>query len=187
MGERFVVTVRRGESKLCALHYHWGAYPYDSVMILDEIVQELAKMNYEKATDMEIQLAMIRFAERTGGGISGGKRNPEWGHVKKMFPKVKFKADGINGSKGLIAISPSGIGNLNNWAEGVADIELYAQEITNWVVEERSICNLKTDPLPLSVNPASYSMDESATLAKEVSPARMNYTCFRYGEYTFVF
>lgn len=184
MGQRLVVTIQKGKRELCALYYHWGAYSFDSVMILDEIVHDLMKIG--TISDKEIQLALIRFAERCGGGISGGKNGSEWEYVKKVFPDEAFKADEIKGTDGLIAISLEGICHLNNWADGVANIDLEAQEITNWTVETRTAHNLEPE-LPLTVNPVSYSMDESATLAEEISPAKKKDICFRYGEYAFVF
>lgn len=189
MGQRLVVTIQSGKRDICALHYHWGAYPFDSVMLLDEIVQELMKIGKKKAgaSDEDIQLAMILFAEKNGGGISGGKNGSEWKYVKNVFPEEKFKADGINRNNGLIAISPEEICSLNNWADGVANIDLEAQEITNWTVETVPSYLLKAESLPLSVSPESYSMDESGVLAKEVSPAKDKETCFRYGEYNFIF
>ena len=187
MGQRLTVTLHKGERDICNIYYHWGAYPFDSVMILNEIVQELAKMNTERADDREIQLAMIRFVERNGGGISGGKNNSEWGYVKMAFPEETFKSDKIDRNNRLIAISPEEICKLNNWADGVTDINLEAQEVTNWNVETQSLCNLKVEPRTLTVNPVSYGMDESSILAKEVSLAKVKETCFCYDEYIFVF
>ena len=132
MGQRLVIGVRRNEDSdeklLCALYFHWSAYPSTTIDELSKVVKgissELNTTDFSSKTDEEIQLAMIRTIENLGGGIDGGDGSLEWHIIKEKFPNEKFKTENISRNSGLIAISEECIRRMYEMAQGTAEIYL---------------------------------------------------------------
>ena len=64
MGERLVVKIQRNDKLIATAYYHWSAYTVPALNIVksmhDHVLCNASSMN-----DDELQLAMIRFAERS--------------------------------------------------------------------------------------------------------------------------
>lgn len=130
MGQRLVVTIENNEEELCKIYYHWSAYSRSALMETRDIVNELFD-EYNKIED--IKLRMIRFCERNGGGIDGGKESDEWKYIQNTYHNETFKEEGISRNCGLIAISEDGMNDLEIWSEGDIIINIDTHRVTNLV------------------------------------------------------
>lgn len=127
MGQRLVVTVRSQEKDLCKMYYHWSAYTYSALLVTRNILNCI--YNHEDETEKELQLRLIRFCEKYGGGIKNGKDSDEWKYIQSVYPDETFKAEGISRNYGLIALSEEGMADLQNWSEGDVYINLDEDEV----------------------------------------------------------
>lgn len=131
MGQRLVVTVKNNGKDLAKIYFHWSAYTVSALMEARRIVDCICEEDYK--TEKELQLRLTHFCEENGGGIDGGSDSPEFKYIQKMFPNETFKSEGINRTYGLIALSESGMNDLQNWSEGDLDIILDEDLIINYV------------------------------------------------------
>lgn len=131
MGQRLVITVKNNGINLAKIYYHWSAYTVSALMEASSVVNCICKQ--KNKSEKELQLALIHFCERNGGGISGGQDSDEWEYIQKIFPNETFKSEGINRTYGLIALSENGMNDLQNWSEGDLDIILDEDLIVNYV------------------------------------------------------
>jgi hypothetical protein len=67
MGQRLVVTIEKGERKLCNIYYHWSAYTYSALLETKKIINCI--YNHKDETTEELLLRLIHFCEENGGGI----------------------------------------------------------------------------------------------------------------------
>ena len=131
MGQRLVVTIKNNGKDLAKIYYHWSAYTVSALMKARDIVNYICEEDYK--TEKELQLRLIRFCEKHGGGIEGGADSIEWKRIQEMFPNETFKSEGINRNYGLIALSEAGMDDLQGWSEGDLDIILDEDVILNYV------------------------------------------------------
>lgn len=122
MGQRLVVTIENKGKDLAKIYYHWSAY---TVSALDE-VQKIVKCiyNHKDETEKELQLRLIKFCEKNGGGITGTEEYNEFEYIQNQFPNETFITDGYSRNNGLIAISEKGMDGLQRWSEGDVIINL---------------------------------------------------------------
>lgn len=125
MGQRLVVTIKHDNKKLARLYYHWSAYTMSALYQTKAIVDCIYDHNEE--TFEELQLKLIRFCEKNGGGIDGNI--DELNYIMKMYPNEKFKKDGYSRNNGLIALSENGMNELQGWSEGDVIIDIDADRI----------------------------------------------------------
>lgn len=118
MGQRLVVTVKRDDEDICKIYYHWSAYTTSALLETKKILDFLNEHRY--APKKELQLKLIRFCEKNGGGIDASDRE----NIQKLFPKEKFLTDGYSRSEGLIALSEDGMDDMQKWSEGDVEINL---------------------------------------------------------------
>jgi hypothetical protein len=74
-------------------------------------------------------LRLIHFCEENGGGIRGGFGSDEWIYIRNLYPNEGFKAENIDRSNGLIALSESGMTELQQWSEGDVFINLDTDQV----------------------------------------------------------
>ena len=114
MGQRLVCTIAKGEREIAKIYYHWSAYTLSALYETQKIVDCIYDHNDE--TEKQLQLRLIRFCEENGGGIRGD--DAEFEYIQNMYPNLEFKKDGYSRNNGLIAISESGMEDLQSWSEG---------------------------------------------------------------------
>ena len=127
MGQRLCATIKKGERKLCNIYFHWDAYTYNALIDTKKIINCI--YNNKDETEEEMLLRLIHFCEENGGGIRGGFGSDEWVHIRNLYPNEVFKAENINRSNGLIALSESGMIELQQWSEGDVFINLDTDQV----------------------------------------------------------
>jgi hypothetical protein len=87
MGERLVVEIKRNNKPLATSYYHWSAYTFPALTILDSMYHHVLK-DAKALTDSELQLAMIKFAENSTPygyvGTKESKAKAEEAHQKVL-------------------------------------------------------------------------------------------------------
>lgn len=127
MGQRLVVTIERSEQPLAKLYFHWSAYTGDALYVTRDIVHCI--YNYKDETDKDMLLRLIRFCEERGGCIDGRENGAEVKYISQLYPNEKFKETGSR-SYGLIALSETGMEDMQAWSEGDVYIDLDEDRIT---------------------------------------------------------
>lgn len=130
MGQRLIVTVRSTGEDICKMYFHWSAYTVSALM---EVRDMMKKFPMKAKSKDEVILYFIRYCEKNGGGIRAGYDSDEWKYITEKYPNEKFKETDINRNYGLIAISESGMNELQNWSEGNIDIDLDEMTVHNEV------------------------------------------------------
>lgn len=131
MGQRLVATIKNNGRDLAKIYYHWSAYTVSSLIEAKDIVNCI--YNHSDETEKELQLRLIRFCEKNGGGIDGGGYSEEFKRIQAMFPNEKFKTENISRNCGLIALSEDGMDDIQSWSEGDLDIIIDEDIIINEV------------------------------------------------------
>lgn len=134
MGQRLVMTVRKEQKDIAKIYFHWSGY---SDSALEEAKSLLAQIDVNENNIKKLQLDIIRVCESKGGGIDGGEKSKEFSYVRNMFPNVKFKED-PHRNNGLVALSESGMREVQGWSEGDLVIDLDYNRIYNSVCFEYS-------------------------------------------------
>lgn len=127
MGQRLVVTIKKGERKLCNIYYHWSAYTYSALYETKKIIDCI--YNHTEETEEELLLRLIHFCENNGGGISNGCDGDEWKYIQKLYPNETFKTDNISRSNGLISLSEKEMEISQDWSEGDVFINLDTDQV----------------------------------------------------------
>ena len=128
MGQRLVVTVVKDTEEIAKIYYHWSAYSVSALYETRGVLDCLLDDNEIK----DLRLRLIRFVESQGGCIDGGEGSDEFKYVQSLYPNVEFKPDGSR-NNGLIAISISGMNQVQSWSEGDVYIDLDKEKIFNYV------------------------------------------------------
>lgn len=128
MGQRLVVSVETMGRSIAKLYFHWSGYTGDSLYVTRDIIHCI--YNHDDETERELQLRLIRFCEQRGGGINGGSSDSEeLKYIQAAYPDETFKTDGISRSDGLIALSESGMTEMQRWSEGDVYINLDEDQV----------------------------------------------------------
>lgn len=122
MGQRLVVTVTKDDKAICKMYYHWSAYTYSAMERTKEIVDVIYNGKDESVD--ELKLRLIRYCEQEGGGIDNGQGSDEWKYIQEQYPNETFKAKDIDRNYGLIALSETGMEDMQSWSEGDVEINL---------------------------------------------------------------
>ena len=123
MGQRLVITVRKNDSDIATIYYHWSADSVSALQEANDLVDYIKAYEIDKLEDIDdIQLKLIRFCEANGGGISA---NDEL-YAKQKFEGIhKFKDNKlVNRNYGLIDISENGMEYSKSWSEADVVIDL---------------------------------------------------------------
>lgn len=129
MGQRLIITVKQNKEDVCKIYFHWSAYTYSALLETKKIIDCI--YNHEDETVKEMQLRLIKFLEANGGGIRGDQY--EFEYIQKMYPNETFKTDGYSRSNGLIALSKTGMDELQYWSEGDIIIDVDEGIVENTV------------------------------------------------------
>lgn len=121
MGQRLVVSVDTMGRSIAKMYFHWSGYTGDALYVTRDIVHCI--YNHDDETERELQLRLIRFCEERGGCINGGSDGEEWKYITQLYPNEEFKPTG-NRSDGLIALSESGMTQMQRYSEADVYIEL---------------------------------------------------------------
>jgi hypothetical protein len=157
-------------------------------------VRELVNCIYnsEDETENELLLRLIRFCEKSGGGIRADDK--EFEYIQELYPNETFKKEDYSRNYGLIALSEKGMEDLQYWSEGDVEIDLDEEMIRNGVFsyyecieyynEEATENDEDFEPLTLDdITDIGYDLGEFAIedidyVIEEMS--RVDFIC-RYG------
>lgn len=141
MGQRLTIKIRKNNTDIACIYYHWSAYSMSSMYEIKKVLDVI----YDEDSEIKnLQLRLIRAVESWGGCIDGGQDSDEFKEIQKMYPDETFKGDGSR-NEGLIALTCEGIESMEGWSEGPVTIDLNNNSITNYVHWE---ANYKDDYLP---------------------------------------
>lgn len=197
MGQRLVVTVKRDDEDVCKVYYHWSAYTTSALLETKKILDFLNEHRY--APKKELQLQLIRFCEKNGGGIDGFDRE----NIQKLFPKEKFKADGYSRNEGLIALSEDGMDDMQKWSEGDVEINLDNDTVyfdVLWVCNDfkeykKERCEWDDDFKDITINDipeinfelTQFSIYDIDKVFKEIESLNNNFYAARYKDIIYDF
>lgn len=116
MGQRLNIQIQRGESILANAYYHWSAYTGSALELLKTIHEKWEELSTEE-NDV---IRAVRLLEATGAGLT----EEELAHTSILGEGFIPRNVLINRNGGLISVSPEGITETNDWAEGGAIIDL---------------------------------------------------------------
>lgn len=83
MGERLVIDIQRNNKSIATAYYHWSAYTKPAIHILYEMHKRVLRKANEMFDD-QLQLALIRFAEKTTG-LGYAETDEEYAELVKEF------------------------------------------------------------------------------------------------------
>ena len=129
MGQRLVVSIEKNGKEIANIYFHWSAYTVSALYETRDILKCI--YNHKDETEKEMLLRLIRYCENYGGGIAKGIDGDEWKYIQNLYPNEKFKAEGINRSYGLIALSEKEMADSHSWSEGDVIIDL-DEELINF-------------------------------------------------------
>lgn len=127
MSQPLVITVENNDCELAKIYYHWGAYTVSALDETQKVVKALEQCKGK--SDRDIQLALIRFCENSGGGIDRSNDARECEYIQKHYPDETFLSDGYNRNRGLIAISETGMYSLQAHSCGDVYINIEDENI----------------------------------------------------------
>ena len=125
MGQRLVCTIEKNEKAIAKIYYHWSAYTYSALLETQNIINCI--YNHKDETEKEMLLRLIRFCEENGGGIDGTPS--EFDYIRGLYPDEMFKDKEISRNNGLIALSESGMTDMQSWSEGDVYINLDTDQV----------------------------------------------------------
>ena len=168
MGERLVVRVLKNDKPIASVYYHWSAYSLPAATILRSMHKHVLA-NADKMSTKELQLSLIRFAEKTtpyghpddddrsdvqkiletisdGDPLMkeifdghGGLSIDDLEIAKRKFPRETFVEEGISRNEGLVSITQSSIDKDVDWAQMLIDVDLNNRQILNGPVYEYNL------------------------------------------------
>lgn len=121
MGQRLVLHVVSNHRDIATIYYHWSAYTKDALEEIKTLIDlfNWSGCDFSAMSKEESRLAVIKAVEENGGGVT----KEDLDLVKVIFPKESFN-EHQDRDFGLVAISPSAMADMNQWAEGRAMIDL---------------------------------------------------------------
>lgn len=132
MGQRLVITIHAFAEDIAKIYYHWSAYTGSAFSEAKDIIENVDWGNCK--TKKELILRIIRHIEENGGGIDGGVGSKEYNYVNQYFEeKYKF-VEHPDRNNGLIAISETGMNDIQLYSEGDLEIDFDEHIIHNSVL-----------------------------------------------------
>lgn len=120
MGQRLVVTIRRGREYIANAYYHWSAYTDSAAEITNNICDRYDEFKEIASSDLELAVMLL---QSTGAGLN----EAEWRSISEWDnPEVNQIALNpcINRNEGLLCITPEGIEDNCGWSEGDVHIDI---------------------------------------------------------------
>lgn len=127
MGQRLIVNVIKNEKRIAAMYFHWSAYTVSALCEAQKIIDAIDRHEQE-----DLRLCLIRYCEKNGGCIDGGKNSREFKAIQEMYPNETFKESGSR-NEGLIALTEYGMDEIESWGEGDLAINLDDGYVYNYV------------------------------------------------------
>jgi hypothetical protein len=122
MGERLNIEIKENNKVLANAYYHWSGYTSSSLELTQIVLDNIDKINYDNRI-----VNAIKLLEITGAGLT--KEDKNYGNkFIKNFDSYSFK-DAIDRNDGLLAISPKGIEETEQWEEHRVEINLDTKSI----------------------------------------------------------
>ena len=129
MGQRLVVTVKTHEKEIAKIYYHWSAYTCCALYETRNVINCI--YNHKDEPEKEMLLNLIRFCEANGGGIRGTKE--EFEYIQSLYHNETFVTENYSRNNGLIALSESGMKDLQDWSEGDVYINIDTDKVDFYV------------------------------------------------------
>lgn len=134
MGQRLVITIKKGEQELAKGYYHWSAYTVSALATLLEVLSGYDEyVDAVKGKEHEDILLATRMLEASQAGVCVDDLE----YVQKTYPNIEFKPY-IDRNFGLIALSEEKMRNFDCWSEGDVIIDLNSKTICFGVLFESS-------------------------------------------------
>ena len=117
MGQRLNIEIKKKGNVLANSYYHWSAYTSTAASLTVKVCKYL--LDHSNISDS--RLLAIRALESTGAGLT----DEELAYVKnfRKYVKTEFQAC-KDRNEGLIAISPKGTKETQDWSEGDVIIDI---------------------------------------------------------------
>jgi hypothetical protein len=122
MGQRLNVEIKENGEVLANAYYHWSGYTSSSLEITEFILTQIDKTNYENRI-----INAIKLLEATGAGLTKDEKEFGLKYIDK-FNEYEF-INATDRNDGLLAISPKGIEETEQWEEARVEINLYTKTI----------------------------------------------------------
>lgn len=118
MGQRLNIEIRRKKDKkvLANSYYHWSAYTYSSLLLAEEIINNIYDIIRNKNISDEIKA--IQLLQTTGAGLE----NEEYNLLNDE--NKKYCSLATNRNLGLISFTDKGMEDTRQWEEGRLTIEI---------------------------------------------------------------
>lgn len=117
MGQRLNIEIKKKGKVLANSYYHWSAYTSSAAALTVQV----CKYVLEHRDLSDSKLLAIRALESTGAGLNDDELT--YARDFRKYIKTEFKeCKGRN--DGLIAISPKGIKETQDWSEGDVIIDI---------------------------------------------------------------
>jgi hypothetical protein len=129
MGQRLNIEIKKKGNVLANSYYHWSAYTSTASSLTVKVCKYL--LDHSDISDS--RLLAIRALESTGAGLN----DEELAYAKNFRKYVKTEFKECKGrNEGLIAISPKGIKETQDWSEGdvIIDIDNACQPLISFHV-----------------------------------------------------
>ena len=108
MGERLVIDIKRNNKSIATAYYHWSAYTVPSIHILHEMYTRVLCRSNEMS-DEQLQLALIRFAEKTTGIGYAETEEDRIAMTKEFNERMTGAPDGLKETLKNIVLSHGGV------------------------------------------------------------------------------
>lgn len=129
MGQRLNIEIKKKGKVLANSYYHWSAYTSSAAVLTLKVCKYL--LNHKNISDSK--LLAIRALESTGAGLP----DDELTYIKDFRKYIRTEFKECKGrDEGLIAISPKGIKETQDWSEGdvIIDIDNVCQPLISFHV-----------------------------------------------------
>ena len=162
MGQRLNLGIRKKGKIIANAYYHWSAYTASAFEIVDQAYC------YLKANSTEPELMRcVHALEATGAGLE--QQEFEYVQSRRDLCRKTFKK-ATDRNEGLLAISPRGIQDTEDWAEETAYIDIDNPENPTfffWVVwaddEDSYLEDCKEYDIKQSIVDYDFDPDDALT------------------------
>jgi len=114
MGQRLNVEIKENGEVLANAYYHWSGYTSSSLELTSFLLNQIDKINYNNRI-----INAVKLLETTGAGLT----DEEEEHISINIGDFDLnECKGRN--EGLIAVSPKGIKDTEDWEEARVEINL---------------------------------------------------------------
>lgn len=202
MGQRLVITIRRGENVIANAYYHWSAYSQSALALTKSALEKLAEIKSSQTFRASDRMLAYLLLHATGARIGHGnleelnKQDAEKrDELEYLLAEYQNSKDTLDRNKGLIGLYPDAIKDLQSWSEGDVSIDLEDESIdfgllsveedVEYLKKEYGMTDEDLNNLPiLSISlPETFDRDTIEILDAAIEVAAQNeFGMFRAGE-----